>query len=127
MTLHRKLLLILGLVALGGCNTTGAASSVDAIIPNHTQESIQELTDIISKAINKPTTLTQHAFNQSSRLAIEAKNNVDISIGVIDGRQMENPPIFQLTLQDGKCTLNNLQTGQSWPLNKAECIANTNN
>jgi len=122
MKIYQSILTILGIVALSGCKTTGAASPVDAIILSHTQESIQELTKIISSALNKPVTLTQHAFAKSNRIAIEPSTNTDIRFGVIDGKQIEKPPIFELTMVGELCQLSYADSGETWTLKSTKCV-----
>ncbi|TQV73981.1 hypothetical protein FLL45_14060 [Aliikangiella marina] len=124
MMYKKAILVLLSALALSGCKTIGAANPIDALIPSHTEDSIKELTDIISKAVNKPVKLTEFAFTKNSRIAIEPSNSFDIRFGEIGGKQIEKPPMFRLTLEGDQCWLNFEETGQSWRLKTVKCVAN---
>jgi len=111
-----------GIMVISGCQTLKASPPVEAIIPEHSEGSLEEVTQIISKALSVPVTLTHFVFNKNSRLVIEPKMRQMIQHGVIQGKILEKPPVFVLTLSGSECRVTYQESKQSWILTKSNCI-----
>ena len=115
---------LIGLLSLVGCKTLAEQSLVDAVIEQHSTESIDELHSIVAKALNvEKITLAPDALTQSSRLMIERKTHRTLQQGVLMGRSEEMPEIFKLKLKGKECLLLHPISNRSWPLLKSRCKA----
>ena len=97
---------------------------LDAVIEQHTEESIAELHSIVTQALNvNKILLAPDALTQSNRLIIERKTHRTLEQGVVMGRSEEIPDIFKLKLKGTECILLHPASNRSWPLLKSRCKA----
>lgn len=124
MTFRKLQLMLIGLLSLAGCKSLAEQPIVDALIEQHSEESMAELHSVVAEALNvKKILLAPNALTQSSRLIIERKNHRTLQQGVIMGRSEEMPEIFKLKLKGEECILLHPASSRSWPLLKSRCKA----
>lgn|GEM_PF-2165705 len=111
------------IMTMSGCKSLASNEPTEALIVEHTEESLQELGEVISKALGAPVTLSRSAFVDNHRLVIERKLKRTIEHGVLDGKQIEKPPAFTLSLDGSKCRVTEEKSQRSWLLTKATCVA----
>lgn len=112
-----------GMLTMSGCQTLQASSPVEALIEEYSEGSFNELAEVISTALGAPVTLSRTAFSKNSHLVIERKMQQLIQYGVIEGKQLKDPPVFVLTLTGEECRLTYRNNQQSWLLKKSQCVA----
>lgn len=124
MVFKKLQLILIGLLSLAGCKSMAEQSMVDALIEQHSEESMAELHSIVTQALNvKKILLAPDALTQSNRLVIERKYHRTIEQGVVMGRSKEMPEVFKLKLKGKECILLHPATDRSWSLLKSRCRA----
>jgi len=124
MTFKKLQLILIGLLSLAGCKSMAEQPMVDALIEQHSEESMSELHSVVTQALNvKKILLAPDVLTQSSRLIIERKNHRTLQQGVIMGRSEEMPEIFKLKIKGKECLLLHLSSNRSWLLLKNRCKA----
>ncbi len=101
---------------LASCKTMPPSKGVPAVLQNTSDETIAELTEVISNALNGVrVTLAPDALTTGSTVIIEKQNFAAI------GRRMDRPDHFTLSLSSGQCVLTHEQTGKHYALKHVNC------
>lgn len=120
--IKKSLCVVLAFVSLISCRSMSSMEEVEAVINEHTTESLAELRKAVAEAINqRPVTIAKTAFVNSSRLLLTIKKPIGP-----DGRPIhtgiDEPPIeLKLFINKNQCYFRNQQTKQEFELTKASC------
>jgi hypothetical protein len=124
MSRYAKLIWLSGLASLifGACETTEHHAEVPALLADTNADTAAELTDIVSKALNgKPVNLAKDVLTQKPTLIIERAPMRSINNNPMMGRRVELPDHFKLSMVKNTCMLTHVETGERYPLTKANC------
>ena len=124
MSRSLKLVWLSGIVglALGACETTGKHHEVPAVLDQPNTDTLAELTEIVSKALNgKPVNLAKDVLTKKPSLIIERAPMRTINNNPVMGRRIDLPDHFQLSMVKNACMLTHVETGERYPLTKANC------
>jgi hypothetical protein len=121
--IFRRLCCLLCLIVITGCRTDARAGETPALLVAPDANTQAELQRLVSTALGGVSiTLSDAALTDSSLLIIERKPHVDASGARIMGRDLEMPEQFQLIKQGSVCLLEQIRTGERWPLQGAVCV-----
>jgi hypothetical protein len=106
---------------LAGCANVHSQDAKAAVVLKHDEQSLEELSGIMTRALNRPVALNELAFAKSNRLALENRLQQTIEHGVIDGKVLTKPPLFELLLVGEQCFLSYPEAEQRWLLSETQC------
>ena len=117
--------LCLTLVLLfSACASSIAQADRPAMIVNPTAATRTELLHIVRMALNNaPVTLADDALTQDTVLIIERTPRRDAGGQLLNGRVLEAPERFVLSLSNSHCVLTQESTHRHWVLRQTKCVA----
>ena len=119
-----RIILLLSLLGMTGCQTVQMNDRSAAKIPVHSQESLIELRQAVKKLMNdRDILIAASAFTKSDKLIIQRRPIRGPGGRVIDTRVDEQPIIFNLFIEDGSCYLLNNNTDATVRLSRANCTS----
>ncbi len=105
---------------LTGCCAT-AGTGPPAAIMDSTPAGRADIARAIAAALGTEVLIADDALTTSSILTIERRARRTMEGRVGSGRVLDSPEVFQLLLDDDRCVLAHLRTGESYPLENARC------
>ena len=116
-----RLCMIAGLMGLGGCSTMAHADPQPAILVNPSTDTLAELTNTVSKALNgRPVHLSSDSLTRDNRLIVERATHMRGGNPIM-GRKIEKPDHFYLMSTGTDCFLKHQQSGEIYMLKTAQC------
>jgi hypothetical protein len=107
-----------------GCTSSPAHSEHPALIVNATPESRAELLSVTRAALNNvPLTLADDVLTHESMLLIERQQRFDANGLSLNGRDLDRPERFLLSIDGKQCVLTHERTQQHWVLKQTRCKA----
>jgi hypothetical protein len=116
-------LVICGLIALAGCQTTANNNDVPARISNPSAESRAALQKAVNDALHTEVLLADDALTRSSILIIERSPPRTMQDLPATGRNMDPPVQFRLVTSDSACILIDTRDGSRHLLENTTCVA----
>ncbi|MFL5272430.1 MAG: hypothetical protein ACJ79R_05315 [Anaeromyxobacteraceae bacterium] len=111
-----------GLLALGGCRTTGTQKDLPAVIVNPTAQSREALSRAVSATLGgAPVTLAADALTARSELVVERSRARDPRGLPANGRELAAPERFRLVKSGGDCVLVRERDGERATLPATAC------
>ncbi|MGY8815157.1 MAG: hypothetical protein ACKVHQ_10675 [Gammaproteobacteria bacterium] len=121
--MQRFVTLIIMASLLAACSAQTVEPEVPALITNPGPESLQEIEQTVSIALNSTKViLAADALTKNSVLVIERGMQRSIDRTPVMGRDLGRPYRFQLIIDGSQCVLVDQQSGQHWPLATVECV-----
>lgn len=117
---HPALLAAL-LLAASACSSAAVSDQAPALIATPAPACQAQLEGVIGEALGGPVSLTPTALTTSSRLLVEPRQLRDAEGRQRDGRLLGRPHAFDLLLSEGKCLLEETQTGKRSALGSCAC------
>jgi hypothetical protein len=109
---------------LSACASSTAQAERPAVIVNPMAATRAELLNIVRMALNNaPVTLADDALTQDNALIIERTPRHDAGGQLLNGRVLELPEHFVLSLSNSHCVLTQQSTHRHWVLRQATCVA----
>jgi hypothetical protein len=108
---------------IGGCQSHAQQEQIKAKILQHDANSVAEITAIISSALGtQQIQLGDVLFINTNKLVIQRKQHRNLQQGVVNGRDLQVPTLFLLSIEDGQCQITQASNQQSWPVKRATCV-----
>lgn len=109
-------------IVVAACKTLPPTKGAPAILTNGSDDVRAELTEIVSEALNGATiTIAPDALTKSPSLIIERAARNSLGGMPMDGRRIDRPDHFTLSLSNGKCVLTHEETDTHYALKIAKC------
>lgn len=121
-----KVLFKMGVAAIvasvGGCASTAASKGAPAMLTAPSAQTTAELQEIVSKALHgADVTIAPDVLLTDTTLFIERPEHRAPNGMIMDGRRMDKPDHFALSLSGSRCILTHEETGIHYILKTAKC------